>query len=253
MDNLDAWSIVLILVGGFIAGSINALAGYGSVITLSLLMDVVGLPPTIANATNRIGVLGNGLGSTYGFYRGGKLDLRKGGFILSMTILGAIVGILLALAVSNEAFKQVFQYLVIVLLITILINPKRWLHPNQSQPPVNRWVSGPIYLIIGFYGGFIQMGMGLVFLASAVLLSHIPILKANALKVLVVSLYTVISLGIFAYYDMLRWLPGLLLALGQITGGYLTASYASRTPAADRYAYWLLIIIVIGITIRTFL
>ena len=47
----------LIIVGGFLAGVMNTLAGYGSMISLSLLMDVIGLPPNVANGTNRVNVL----------------------------------------------------------------------------------------------------------------------------------------------------------------------------------------------------
>lgn len=251
MEHLDAISYILILAGGVVAGGINALAGYGSIITLTLMMDVVGLSPTIANATNRIGVLGNGLGSAYGFYKGGKLALRKGYFIIITTILGAIAGTVAAIYISNEAFKVVFKYLIVVLLLTIIIKPKRWLNPDETTVSISRWVAGPVYLAIGFYGGFIQMGMGLVFLAATVLLAKIPILKANGLKVSVVAFYTMISVALFWYHDMLRWGPGLLLAAGQAVGGYTTAKYASEVEGADRYAYWLLVAIVIVICLRT--
>jgi uncharacterized membrane protein YfcA len=252
MDSLDALSYLLILVGGLIAGGINALAGYGSIITLTLLIDVVGLSPVIANSTNRIGVLANSLGSTYGFYKGGKLEVSKSGFILATTLVGALAGTIAAIYVSNEAFKVVFKYLIIVLLLTIVIKPKRWLNPDQSLSNVSRWLSGPIYVAIGFYGGFIQMGMGLVFLAATVLLSRIPLINANALKVSVVALYTVISVALFQYHGMLRWQPGLLLGVGQLIGGYATAKYASKTSDADKYAYWLLVVIVLGICVKTF-
>lgn len=247
------WTSALIaLIGGIVAGSMNALAGYGSVITLSILMDVMGLSPVIANATNRIGVLANGVSSTAGFYRNGKLNLDRGGWIIVATFVGALLGIIVALKVSNEQFRDVFKYLIIVLFITLLVNPKRWLREVSEVSDVSLWFTIPVFLAIGFYGGFIQMGMGIIFLAATVLVTKFNIIDANGLKVFVVSIYTLVGLLIFWYNGMLVWVPGLILALGQAIGGYYTASIASRYEQATVWAYRLLVVIILVIIVHNF-
>ena len=245
--------ILIALSGGLIAGGMNALAGYGSIITLSILMDLVGLPSLQANATNRVGVLANSLGSVYGFTKNGKLESRKYWQIIAATILGALVGVYVALHISNEDFRVVFNYLVIVLLITLFVNPKRWLIAGGQDQKINGFILWPVFLAIGFYGGFIQMGMGIVFLAAAVLIGKLDLMKSNALKVLVVCLYTAVALGIFVWRGLVDWAPGLVLALGQGVGGYLTAHYASRFPQANVWAYRLLIVILVIILLKGFL
>ena len=252
MFDLSLLDIAIALFGGIIAGSMNALAGYGSIITLTILMDIMGLSPVIANATNRIGVLANGVSSTLGFYNNGRIKLDKGLLIIGATILGAILGILVALYISNEDFRIVFKYLIVVLFLTILVKPKRWLRVESADQSLSPWLSIPIFFAIGFYGGFIQMGMGLIFLAAAVLVGKLNIIDANGLKVVAVSLYTLIGLLVFWYNGMLVWVPGLMLAIGQAIGGYYTASIASRYENAHIWAYRILVIIVLLIIINTF-
>ena len=45
----------LLIIVGMLAGVINTLAGGGSLLTLPVLI-FMGLPPNVANATNRIGI-----------------------------------------------------------------------------------------------------------------------------------------------------------------------------------------------------
>lgn len=253
MPDLSALDLIIALVGGMVAGGMNALAGYGSVITLTILMEIMGLPPTIANATNRIGIVAVGLSSTAGYYKHGKVDLRHSLPILLPTVLGAMLGIGLALVVDNGQFRIIFRYMVLVLFFLILINPKRWLREHSEVKKMPLWLSFPVFFAVGLYGGFIQMGMGLVFLAGAVMLGGYNLIEANGVKMVVVTIYTLIGVGIFMWHGMLAWLPGLLLAVGQAVGGYATASLAGKYPQANRWAYWLLLAIVFFIVAKTFI
>ncbi|HLT63091.1 MAG TPA: TSUP family transporter, partial [Pseudohongiella sp.] len=85
------YDIVLLAVLAFlgmIAGWINTLAGGGSNLTLPMLM-VLGLPPDVANATNRVGVIMQGIVATKGFHKYGKLDTQSIWPILVPTLLGS--------------------------------------------------------------------------------------------------------------------------------------------------------------------
>ena len=93
------------IVGAFIAGIINTLAGNGSAITLTILTEVLGLPPNLANGTNRIGIASQCLGSAYVFHKKDSLDLRRSKWIIVLTIIGAVAGVWVATQVSNEQFK----------------------------------------------------------------------------------------------------------------------------------------------------
>jgi uncharacterized protein len=247
------WYIyVVAFAGAVIAGSINTLAGNGSAITLSILTELLGLPGNIANGTNRVGVLLNGMGSTWGFYRGGKLKLENSKHIIITVVAGAVIGGLIALNISNEQFMGLFRFLMVAMLVVILVKPQRWLKKARSASQLPRPVLLFLYFLVGIYGGLIQMGMGVFFLAILVILDGYNIIYANAIKVAVVTVFTILMVALFQYRGFIEWPIGLLMGVGQFIGGWYTAKLASRHPNAEKWAYGLLVIIVLGSILSLF-
>ncbi len=242
----------LILVGGFLAGVMNTLAGYGSMISLSLLMDVIGLPPNIANGTNRVNVLAQCSASSYGYYKNGKVDLKSSKWIIITMVIGAILGVVAVLQINNDQFKEIFKYLVIVMFFMILLKPKRWMREVSEESTIALPIRVLAFFALGFYGGFIQMGMGVFFLVCMVFLERSTLIKANGIKVTIVAIYTLVVLAIFQYQGLVNWKAGLLVAIGQTLGGYLTAKYASQSPNANKWAYYVLLVIVVTVIIYKF-
>lgn len=237
----------LIIVGGFLAGVMNTLAGYGSMISLSLLMDVIGLPPNVANGTNRVNVLAQCSASSYSYHKNGKLDLKSSKWVIISMVLGAILGVVTVLHVSNEQFKEIFKYLIIIMYFMIILKPKRWMREVSEESEFPFSVRVLAFFALGFYGGFIQMGMGVFFLVCMVFLERNTLIRANGIKVTIVAIYTVVVLAIFQYQGLVNWKAGLLIAIGQSLGGYLTAKYASQSPNANKWAYYILLVIVIAV------
>ena len=249
---MELYQYVIAIIGGLVAGVINTLAGNGSAITLTILTEVLGLPPNVANGSNRVGIIFQSWSSTYAFNKGGKLPVKKSLKFVIPSVIGALFGVWVAVNVSNEAFKEVFKYLMIALLFVILIKPKRWLQPTDSEAKHSLvWII-PLYLALGFYGGFIQMGMGIFFLASMVLLAKFDLVEGNAVKVFVVACYTIFVLGIFAYRGLVDWQAGGLIAIGQFTGAYFTAKYASEYPNLNVWVYRILVAVVIFAIVKLF-
>jgi len=242
----------LILVGGFLAGVMNTLAGFGSLISMSLLMEVIGLPSTVANATNRVNVLAQCSASSYGYYKGGKVDLKSNYWIIATMLCGAIVGVIAVLQVNDEQFKSIFKYLMIPMLFMILLNPKRWMREFSEDSTISLPIRIIVFFSLGFYGGFIQMGMGIFFLICMIFLEKSTLIKANGIKVTTVAIYTLVVLAVFQYKGLVNWKAGLLIAIGQTLGGYLTAKYASQSPKANKWAYYVLLAIVIIVIIHFF-
>ena len=252
LSEISLLNLTLTLVGGFLAGIINTLAGNGSAITLTLLTEVLGVPGVVANATNRVGVFTQSTAGIVGFSQGGKLEWKRGKLIIGLTIAGALVGAYVSTLLSNEEFRQVFRYLLLGMLVVILIRPKKWLREHSDPLKLPLLVGIPVFLVLGFYGGFIQMGFGVFFLAVAVLLARYNLTEANGLKLLVTAVYTLPILLYFHYRGLIDWPIGLLLAVGQTTGGYLTARFAVRSPQANLWAYRILVIMVVVAILRMF-
>lgn len=243
--DLSILQYILIITGSFIAGGINTFAGNGSVITLSLLTDILGLPANVANATNRVNIIFQSLGTGAGFHKNKMIDFSRSRLMIIFTIIGSVAGVYVALIISNENFLKAFRYLMVVMLFIVLIHPERWLRDTDLTKKTPLWVSVPVYLAVGFYGGFIQMGAGIFFLAALVLVSRYSMMEANALKTIVIAIYTLVVLSIFASQGLINWKIGLLMSVGQTAGGYISAAYLARKPGINVWAYRLLILIII--------
>lgn len=243
--NMEFWVIALSFIGAFLAGVINTLAGNGSVITLSLMTEVIGLPPNVANGTNRLGLISQSVTGAWAFHRGGKLDINAGMPYMVATVLGAIPGIWIATTVSNDQFKMVFTCLMVLMLIVILVKPDRWVREAVEHRKVNMWYVMPLFVGLGFYGGFIQMGMGIFYLAAMVLISGFDIIRANAIKVTAVAVLTLLAILAFHWRGMIDWKIGMVFAVGQAIGGYWTAKTASKYPGSRVWAYRILVVVVI--------
>lgn len=249
---MEWYYYVIAVLGGAFAGMLNTLAGNGSAITLSILTLIFQLPENVANGTNRVGIFMQSLLSAFGFFREGKLDLQKAKPFIVPTLLGAILGAWTATQVSNEQFRMVFSYLMVLMLFVILVKPKRWLIETDDTKTRSPWLTIPLFLILGFYGGFIQMGMGIFFLAVMVLGMKYSLLESNAIKIFVVGVYTALILAFFAYKGLVDWRIGAILASGQAIGGWLTAVYASRSPKANLWAHRVLVFVVILAVLKLF-
>ena len=244
--------LFIALIGGTAAGIINTLAGNGSAITLLILTELLQLPPNVANGSNRLGVFSGSAVGAFIFHKNGKLKIERSRNYLLPTIVGAIGGVLLAIWVSNEQFREVFRFMMVVMLFVILVKPKRWLRDTDLTQKPKLWISIPLFLIIGFYGGFIQMGMGIFFLAAMVLGARYSITDANAVKLVAVSFYTLLCILIFHWQGLIHWQFGGLLAIGQVIGATIAANFASRHPKADLWAYRFLVTIIILALIKMF-
>ena len=242
---LSIIQIVVAILGGLLAGIINTLAGNGSAITLSILTELIGLPANTANGTNRVGILMQGATANYAFIKNGKLDFSKSKDMIIWMTIGAVLGVYVAINISNEQFKEVFKYLLVVLFFVVLIQPKKWIRKVSDYRQFPLFVTIPIFLALGFYGGFIQMGMGVLFLAVTVLLFGHNLIESNAIKNFVVFLYHIVVIVIFQYQGLIDWKVGGIIGIGQMTGGYLAAQYASTVPNAQIWAYRLLVIVMI--------
>lgn len=249
---MEAYLYIIAILGGFVAGVMNALAGFGSAVTLGIMIEFMGLPANLANGTNRINMLSQTSLSTLAYYRQGKLKFGKCWYVVLATIIGALVGVYLAVIISNDAFKAFYRYMLLVMFLIILVNPKRWIRETDDDFKLSKWISIPLFLLLGILGGFIQMGFGLFALFILVLLSRYNIIEANAIKVAIIAIYTLIILIIFHFQGLVDWKIGLIFAIGQGTGGYLAAHISAKYKNADKYVYWVLVVIVAVILMRSF-
>jgi len=231
------WYLILaIIVVGFVAGFINTLAGSGSLLTLPLLM-FLGLPANVANGTNRIAILLQNVVGVSGFQQQKVLEFKKGIWLVIPAVLGSIAGAFIAVDLDETIMRGTIGALLVVMFFIIIYKPDKWLKENAggfaAKPTFWQMV---IFFFIGMYGGFIQAGVGFFLLAGLVLGAGFDLVRANALKVLIVLAYTIFALTIFIINDQVNFKFGLILAVGNMIGAFVGSRVAvSWGPKFVRY------------------
>ncbi len=215
---------------GFVSGFVNTLAGSGSLITLPLLI-VLGLPANVANGTNRVGILVQCVVSVATFRRRGALPRASVLRILAPSVLGAAVGAELAAELDEALLRRTIGVLMLVMLAVVLFRSRRWLESHASGRPANAWLQAAIFFAIGVYGGFIQAGVGIFLLAGLVLGAGYELVGGNAVKNLIVLVFTIAALAVFVVNDQVRWGLGALLAAGSAAGAWAAAHFAVERGA----------------------
>jgi uncharacterized membrane protein YfcA len=222
-----SWGLYPLLVGaGFVAGFVNTLAGSGSAVTLPLLI-FMGLPASVANGTNRVAIVLQTVAAVSGFRQRGVLD-RRGALVLSLpAVLGSVIGAQVSLGLDEQLLRRCIGSLMLVLLVVILLRPGRWLRgtlERMSGMPTAKQLL--LFLAIGFYGGFIQVGVGIWLLVGLVLGLGYDLVRANAVKVAIVFCLTLAALAVFVLNGQVQWREGLILAVGNVLGAWAGTRFA---------------------------
>lgn len=239
---VSAVDAIALLVGGFLAGVINAMAGGGSLITVPLL-SLVGVGGTTANGTNRIAVFIQNASSAWGYARKGVSSVRETLPVLIPASLGSLVGSLVASRIDDQLFERAFGVLMIPLLVLSLWKPEA----ETADEPWPLWLSVAAFFGIGIYGGAVQAGVGLILLL-VLARSGRDLVTANAIKTIVILVVTMIAIPVFVANDQVRWIPALVLSVGTGLGGYAGANLAvARGEALIRPV---LVVVVVALATR---
>jgi len=220
---LDLYDSILLVAGGLFAGVFNTLAGGGSLVSVPLLV-LVGLPGTIANGTNRVGIFAQSVSAARSFRAEGVSGVRQGLPLLLPIALGSVIGAFVISHVADDTFEWLFGLIMIALLPPILVRPKP---AADGQSRWSRSTTFIVFFAIGLYGGAFQAGVGIL-LVLALAHSGYDLVKANSIKVVINTVLTATALPVFIAQGQVLLVPALLLATGYATGGAIGARVAVR-------------------------
>jgi hypothetical protein len=246
--SLNALQIALLLVSGLIAGFVNTLAGGGSLLTIPALI-FCGLPSNMANATNRVAVLMQSVAGSASFYRERQLNLREAAGLGVPSLLGSLAGALVASRIPAAIFDPILGLLLIAIGATLFVKPRRR-EGDAPAAPAPRVAVFVTFAAIGFYGGFIQAGVGFFLIAAITWSFGHNLVRTNALKMAAALMYQVVSLAVFTGAGQIMWLPGLVLAAGNVAGALLGVRFAIRRGAAA--VRWVIVAAVVASALKLF-
>jgi len=240
----------ILIVAGFLVGFINTLAGSGSIISYSVFM-ALGLPASYANGTIRLGVIMQTLAASLTFKKGSVLDIKKGLSLGLPITIGSIVGAQIAIQINQDIFKYFVGGTMLLMLVFLFLKPKNWIESREGKSlNLGYFWQFVIYFAIGIYGGFIHIGVGIFLLGALVLISGYDLLRANALKVFVVLLYSPFALFIYMYNDHVHYALALISSIGNVLGGLLASRLAISW--GSKFIQYFLIVIILLFTAKTF-
>lgn len=222
----DLLSTLILFGVGSLAGFINVTAGGGSSLTLPTLI-FLGLDSALANGTNRVAIFVQNISAIYSFKREKYQQFNLSIKLSLLTLPGAVAGAIMAVRIGDELFQTILGIIMIGIVISMVVPRKKILYDNSE----NKKIPFTAYLAmfgIGFYGGFIQVGVGFLLMAALTYLMKFNLVFVNMHKVFIVLIYTIPALLIFIFTDNVNWQFGIALAAGNAFGGWWAAKFSVK-------------------------
>jgi len=234
---LSLREVLILIVAGFLAGIMNAVAGGGTFLTFPALV-FTGIPSVAANQTSTIAIFPGQVASFWA-YRSILAAEKRTVLVLGLTsLIGGSIGAVILLQMSSSSFDQLVPWLLLFATLAFAFGNRirrrlGWRLVSESALGI-AWIpllkAACIQLVIGIYGGFYGAGAGILELAVLDMLGLHDIHLANALKVILTTAFNTLALLIFIVAGKIFWTEAIIVGAATIAGGYGGAWVAQRLP-----------------------
>lgn len=219
-----------LLIGAFVAGLINAVAGGGSLITFPALV-AAGYPGVQANVTNTVALVPGLAGPSLG-YRGELAAQRRRLVGLSVsTLRGALVGATLLLSMPRSSFDLIVPFLILLGCGLIACQDKlgEFASAHHLGSRHDDHIPIPLHasaFLLAVYGAYFGAGYGILMLPILLILLRDDTQRLNALRIALSLIINVIAVACFALFGPVAWGAAAVLAIGLSLGGYVGVGFA---------------------------
>jgi uncharacterized membrane protein YfcA len=223
--DLGTGTTVMLMAVAFVAGTIDAMAGGGGLITIPALL-AAGVPPVNALATNKLqSSLGTG-SAVLAFARKGRIDFGRFLAPVAGAFAGSVAGAW-TLQRVDPGFLDAFVPLLLLLMVAyFLFAPSA--SDEESHARFGRPALVAITTLIGFYDGFFGPGTGSFLATALVALFGMSLVSATAHTKLLNLSSNIAAVITLAIGGKMLWALGLMMAVCAIAGGQLGAHLAMR-------------------------
>jgi uncharacterized protein len=221
-----------VLAAGLAAGTVNTIAGSGTLVTFPVLL-AVGYPPVVANVSNTVGLTPGSLAGAVG-YRAELSGQRPRLLTLgAVSVAGGLTGGVLLLELPAAAFHAVVPVLIAVACVLVIVQPRlaaRMAQRQQHRPhgglPLHAGVFGS-----GVYGGYFGAAQGVLLIALLGVFLDEDLQRINAAKNVLAGLVNATAAVLFVLVSDVSWAAAALVAAGSVLGGVLGAAIGRRVPS----------------------
>lgn len=225
---LEWWQFGMLVTVGIAGGFLNVMAGGGSLLTVPVMV-FLGLPGAVANGTNRIAILAQNLTAIATFARRGLKDFRLSLTLAACALPGAVIGALVGTRLDGIWFNRALALIMIGVMLVMYLDKGPSERSASHQPNRGQLFRGHALMLgAGFWGGFIQIGVGFIIMPILNRVMGLDLVRTNMHKVFIIATYTIAALTIFASQIEMLWVVGIVLAVGNSIGGYLGAHFTIK-------------------------
>lgn len=216
-----------LILSGFLAGIINAIAGGGSFLTFPALI-AAGVPAVAANATSTVALLPGTFASTFSYRRQVRdvpgLSIWA---LLAVSLVGGIAGSVLLLKTPERAFVALAPWLLV--FATIIFTFGRQISGFlKARVHIGAAAVLCMQAVIAIYGGYFGGGIGIMMLAALSLYGLTNVNAMNAIKTMLGGTLNAIAALIFIFSSLIHWHEAIVMAIASTAGGYFGAHMAQR-------------------------
>jgi hypothetical protein len=248
--------LALLFLASVVGGTMNAVAGGGTFITVPALI-VTGTPPIAANMTSTVALWPGSIASTGAYRR--ELAVQKRStlfFLLGTSCIGGILGAILLTRTSQATFVVLLPYLLLLATVLFTFSPRitallrlQTAHKAETGPS---WVTllgiSLAQFVIALYGGYFGGGIGILMLATLAFMGMDNIHMMNGVKTLLTACINGAGIIVFIFAGLIVWPLAILMVIGTIIGGYGGAYYARKLD--QRWVRWF--VIIVGFSMTTY-
>lgn len=219
----DIFLYLAFFVVGFGASLLNSIAGGGSVFSLPVMI-FLGLSPTVANGTNRIGLIVGNFSSAWNLYKHGHLNTKLLKQLILPTILGAFAGLAFVVKVDDKVFKTILAFAIAAVALMSGLRKDILGRPPKTPPKKCTLFGFVLFFITALYGCIVQVGVGFVQIFALTRYSGEELIRVNAIKNVLTNIFLIISAVGLACAGKIIWPLALITALGAWLGGFVSSA-----------------------------
>jgi uncharacterized membrane protein YfcA len=232
MQPLNFTHSALSFAAAFVAGTINSVAGGGTLVSFPTLIWL-GLNSVTANATSTVAIWPGSLGGMFGYRRELRTAESRLLILVIPSLIGGVAGAWLLQFTPPALFDKLVPFL--ILFATLLFMGQEAVQrllktADAAKHRSNRWLAGTIVfqLLVALYGGYFGAGIGILMLAALSVIGLTDIHQMNGLKNFFALCINGVAALYFIFSGMVYWPDVVIMALGAIAGGIGGAGVARR-------------------------
>ena len=219
MINAEWWQYPAFFILGLVVSLINSIAGGGSTLSLPIMI-FLGMPATVANGTNRIGLIIGNFSSAFNLMKHGYLNKKIFMQLLIPTIVGTAIGGCVLVHIGDKAFQAILAC--VICLVVVMSNLRKDIlgKPPAAPPKKLTWKGAVGFACISVYGCIVQVGVGFVQIFGLTRYTGLEPIRVNALKNALTNVFLLISTTILGIAGKIDWPIAIVMAVGAGLGGY---------------------------------